>query len=352
MPRVRQHEYRIYCSACSVPSKLRVKNLILEEHLITLSEPPNKRTMLLWPVLVCLLALAQIAAVFAGSTGQSVNHHLVSADREGSLTLLTPAGMDYHCSLAVSPDDRYLVVEVGPRRDGDLWILELESRRLEQLTYDEAGAYDPLFAPDGRFVYFSSNRDDAWGLFRKRTDGSGEEERVTRSDRLQIASSISSDSRLLAYFQRQDDVDWDIWILPLESGRPAWELFDSSYAAVAPVFSPDGRRIAYFSDESGDLQIYVQSLADPADKIRVTPDGSEVPWGEMSEVRWSRDGLRLFSVSPDATIWEAAVSSRAGAMEPGRPQPLFQVPAESLFRVTQGCGTVNHDGQRFYFIRK
>jgi len=312
----------------------------------------NQRTIRLRPVLLCLLALAQTTVAFARGTGQSVIRHLVSADREGTLTLLTPAGMDYHCSLAVSPDDRYLVVEVGPRRDGDLWILELESRRLEQLTYDEAGAYDPLFSPDGEVVYFSSNRDDAWGLFRKRTDGSGEEERVTRSDRLQIASSISSDGRHLAYFQRQDDVDWDIWILPLEDGRPAWELFDSSYAAVAPVLSPDGDRIAYFSDESGDLQIYVQSLAAPDDKIRVTPVGSEVPWGEMSEMRWSRDGLRLFSVSPDATIWEAAVSSRGGAMKPGQPQRLFQVDTESLYRATQGCGTVNRDGQRFYFIRE
>lgn len=270
--------------------------------------------------LVGVLVLTALALTAPASAQQGDGRLLVWADRRGTFTSVTETPKDFHCSLALSPDDRSLVVEVGPRRDGDLWLVDLADQSMTQLTYDEAGGYDPLFSPDGRFVYFSSNREGRWGLFRKKADGSGDEERVTRSDRLQIGSSISSDGRYLAYFQRQGDDDWGIWILPLDGVSPARQLFESSFAAVAPVFSPDGRQVAYQSNESGDLEVYVQSLVRPGGKVKVSPVGRHIPWGEPSKVLWNRDGLRLFSVSPDGTVWEVAVSGPAGALKPGPPR--------------------------------
>jgi len=298
--------------------------------------------------------LVALAFTFTGSASaqQSDGRMLVWADREGTITPVTDVANDYHCSLALSPDGNHLVVEIGPRRDGDLWRIDLESQDLTQLTHHEGGGYDPFFSPDGRFVYFSSNREGHWGLFRKRTDGAGGEERVTRSDRLQIGSSISSDGRYLAYFQREEEEDWDIWILPLDGTSPAWKLFESSTGAVVPVFSPDGRWVAYQSNESGELEVYVHSLARTEDKVKVSPAESDIPWGESSKVLWGREVLRLFSVSPDGTVWEVVVPAREGSPEPGEPQELFQVPQESLLRATGGCWAISSDGQRFYFIRQ
>ena len=204
--------------------------------------------------LLVLLSLTLAGSAFAQHAKQRM---LVWSDRQGRVTPVTETVKDYHCSLALSPDDQYLVVEVGPRRDGDLWLVELERKTLRQLTRNEAGAYDPLFSPDGTFVYFSSKRDGRWGLFRKRTDGAGDEERVTQSDHLQILSSISPDGRTLAYFQREGAEDWDIWVLSLEGKSPPRELFEGSFAAVAPVYSPDGSWMVYQANESGDWEVYV-----------------------------------------------------------------------------------------------
>jgi Tol biopolymer transport system component len=298
---------------------------------------------------LCILVL--LLFIFAGSesAGPDERRMLVWADRQGRLTPVIETVKDYHCSLALSPDGQYLVVEVGPRKDGDLWRVDLERKTLMQLTHDEAGAYDPLFSPDGKFVYFSSKRGERWGLFRKRTDGSGDEERVTDSDHLQIASSISSDGRYLAYFQREGDEDWDIWALSLDGTSPPHELFESSFAAVTPVFSPDGHRVVYPSNESGDWEIFVQTFPGPGDTARVSPAGSEIPWGRPSKTLWSRDGLRLFSVSSDETVWEVTVEQ---TLKPSPPKKLFRLPEGSLLKATRGCWEISGDGGRFYFIRQ
>ena len=252
-----------------------------------------------------------LLVVLAGSVAARGDERrmLVWADRQGHVMPVIETSQDYHCSLALSPDSRFLVVEIGPRKDGDLWLVDIEQKNLRQLTHDEAGAYDPLFSPDGRFVYFSSKRKERWGLFRKRADGSGDEERVTDSERLQIASSISSDGRYLAYFQRESDEDWDIWTLPLDGNSPARQFFESSFTVFAPVFSPDNRWMAYHANESNDWEVVARTFPAPGEKVKVSPEGSGVPWGRPSKTVWSRHGLRLFSVSADETVWEVTVSS-------------------------------------------
>ena len=254
--------------------------------------------------------------------------------------------MEYR-GFSVSPDGRRLVVEVGPRKDGDLWLLDLEQDTQTQLTIDEAGAYDPVWSPDGEFVYFGSKRDGKSGLFLKRADGSGEAERLTESDGPQVPESVSPDGRYLAYFWREED-DWDIWLLPLSRKEPPHKLFESSFNAVAPRFSPDGRWVSYLSDETGRIEVYVRPFPGLDGKVQVRTEGGELRAGGP---HWSADGRRLFYVSPEETIYELTVMVREGALEVGPPQKLFRLPPESLWRAGQGYWDVRSDGQRFYFVQ-
>jgi dipeptidyl aminopeptidase/acylaminoacyl peptidase len=120
----------------------------------------------------------------------------VWADREGNLTPATQKPMDYRGGFRVSHDGKWLAVEVGPGKDGNLWLLNLERDVLTQLTLHEAGRYDPVWSPDGKFVYFGSKRDGKFALVRIRSDGTAGAERLTEgAEKPQVPESVSPDGR-------------------------------------------------------------------------------------------------------------------------------------------------------------
>ena len=126
-----------------------------------------------------------------------------------------------------------------------------------------------------------------FNLYWKPADGSGDAQRLTQSDHTQFSSSLSPDGKLLAFFELSPENGMDISILSLEGdGKP--ELFvNTPFVETQPKFSPDGRWIAYSSNETGQMEIYVRPYPGPGGKRQVSTNGGNKP-------RWSQDGRELF----------------------------------------------------------
>jgi hypothetical protein len=134
------------------------------------------------------------------------------------------------------------------------------------------------------------------------------------------------------------DASSDIWILPLAPGEKSWPLLATPFAEDHPQFSPDGHWLAYYSDESGREEVYIQRFPKLGDKVTVSSGGGSQP-------RWRRDGKELFFVTLDGRLMAAPVKMSDGRLEAGEPKPLFRMPLR--LAPTQYTYDVSADGQRF-----
>ena len=190
--------------------------------------------------------------------------------------------------LRVSPDGTRVVVTVlGDNTD--LWIWQFDDGPLIRLTFEEALDAFPLWTPDSLCVVFYSSRDGG-GLFWRAADGTGEVERLLESTAVTRPWGWSTDGRLV--FDRQSGA---IGVLTVEGDRTVEMLLETEFATLVPALSPDGRWLAYQSDESGQNNIYVQPFPNIDDgKWQVSTNGGDDPV-------WSPDGRRLLRHLPSAT---------------------------------------------------
>ena len=214
-------------------------------------------------------------------------------DQKGKAEPLLPTPGDYqHPSF--SPDGKRLAVEITEGSNIDLWVYELEQETLTRLTFDEGHDHTPKWTPDGQWVTFTSSRDGAHNIYWKRADGEGEAERLTESSNNQYPSSWSPDGKVLAFHELSCETRDDLWTLPMEEdgagglkpGKPTVFL-RTPFRQWYPAFSPDGRWLAYDSDESGRHEIYVRPFPGPGGKWQISTGGGRFP-------TWSRNGRELF----------------------------------------------------------
>ena len=258
---------------------------------------------------------------------------LVWVDRAGQSR---PVGLDarvYHWA-RVSPDGAHLALQVLDGDNSDVWIYDLDRDNLTRLTFDDAFDGFPLWTPDGARVVFQSQREQG-GLFWKAADGTGEVERL-----LEMADARpygwSADGRLIF-----DSGGEDIGVLSLEGDR-AWEfLVDSAFRESNPAISPDGRWIAYNSDESGDAEVYVRPFPNLVDgKWQVSANGGFDPL-------WSPDGQELFFNS-SAGMWVAQVETES-SFEHNTPE---RFPFNPGFPVIGTEFDIAPDGDRLVFLQR
>jgi serine/threonine protein kinase len=222
-------------------------------------------------------------------------------------------------------------------RNEDVWIYDIARGASTRLTFDQAIDDVPIWSPDGNSVVFSSNRKGHYDLYRKNSNGTGTEELLIESTLDKYATSWSSDGQYICYSTTGDPkTKWDLWILPLSGDRKPRPFLQTEFSEWVGSFSPDGRWIAYQSDESGRYEIYVRPFQGSEGKWQVSTGGGEGP-------AWSRNGHELFFTSADRRLMAVDVKAAGSTFEAGTPHALFELDARG-----QGdWRDVTADGQRF-----
>jgi serine/threonine-protein kinase len=256
--------------------------------------------------------------VYLRGTGPLAEHALAWVDEEGTVT---PASKN-HLRGAISfprlsPDGQRLAVTNSLNENRDIWVVDLERDLQTRLTSEEAVDSNPVWSPDGSSIYFQSIRGGRYGIFRKPADGSGEAELLLESDKPLGLRDASWDGEFLAYCPTGTGTSTDIFLLPLE-GDPSPESFVATIAAEgSPRFSPDGRWMAYDSNETGRFEVYIRSFPGPGGKFQVSGEGGFRP-------QWSQDGQRVFYRTDDA-IWVNTVGGQGEVPQVGRARRLVDL---------------------------
>jgi Tol biopolymer transport system component len=238
---------------------------------------------------------------------------IVSVDRRGGTTKLIEEAGAYG-NPRLSPDGKRLSLTV--LRDGnfDIWVYDLERGVPTRLTFDDAPETEQVWSPDGRFLAFSSGRAGADNLYRKRADGSGEEERLTTSDNPMWPTSWSSDGRTIAIAAMGVNGNFDVTMLSL-ADKKVEPLLNTNFREADPAISPDGRWLAYSSNESGRLEVYVRPYPSGAGRWQVSDAGGGFP-------RWAGNGRELFYRVDDG-LMSASIEGIGDSLRTGKPTRLF-----------------------------
>jgi serine/threonine protein kinase len=266
---------------------------------------------------------------------QTPQRKLVWADRKGSEQSIAAPPHAYRTP-RISPDGKSLAISVEELR-GQVWIYDFSRDTLTRLTFEGSPNLDPVWSPDGKRIVFDSGIPR--NLFWQSADGSDKPERLATSDAIQVPNSWSPDGQVLA-FHTAFGGHRDQWILRL-SDRSARKFIQSAFNESSGRFSPDGRWLAYVSDESGRSEVYVQPYPGPGGKRQISPDGGNEPV-------WNSNGRELFYRNGDKML--AVEVTTQPSFSVGKPKLLFeasymQTPAGSAYY------DVSPDGQRFLMIK-
>jgi Tol biopolymer transport system component/predicted Ser/Thr protein kinase len=278
---------------------------------------------------------------------QSAENKLVWVSRNG---VEQPLAAPAHAYLGprLSPDGRRVAVGIT-EQESQIWLFDLSrGGSPTRLTFEGNANNGPVWTPDGKRISFNSNKEGAANIFWQLADGSGGLERLTTSDYLQAPMSWSPDGQLLAFHEVNPTTERDIWVLRMSdpssgSGqvRKAQPFLRTRFDEAGPRFSPDGRWLAYMSDESGRYEIYVQPYPGPGGKWQISTEGGGEPV-------WNPNGRELFYRSGDKMM-AAEIATQSG-FAAGTPRMLFEGRYEPApFPIANY--DVSPDGQRFLMLK-
>ncbi len=278
--------------------------------------------------------------ILAYRTGES-GGRLVWRDRAGR-ELETLGDPGNYGNPILSPSGDRLAYNLADARTGkaDIWIRDLARGVNSRFSLGPGNNFRPLWSPDGGGIVFTSDREGTLDLYQKSTQGQGGEKLVLHSDEAKFASSWSRDGRYIAYSSQNPKSNWDMWALPTFGDKKPIPILVAPFVESQPVFSPDGRFVAYVSAESGRAEIYVQTFPDGAGKWQVSNSGGGDP-------SWRGDGKELFYRTPDQKLMAVEIRTAGGDVQAGIPQALFPV------RIRPGNARNKYipsaDGQKFLF---
>lgn len=258
---------------------------------------------------------------------------LIWLDRSGKQTG-TAGEPGFFSNARLSPDGKRIVVirHETHTEEGDIWLLDLEKNNLSRFTFKPDIYSSPTWTPDGKGILFGGVN-----IFRKDSSGTGNESLIFKSLFSKNPTSITRDGKYVAVSVDNAKTQQDLWILPL-SGAAPYAFLNAAYNENYGQFSPDGRWLAYASDESGKSEIYVRPFpAKDAGKWQVSTSGGILPV-------WRADGKELYFVSSQNMLMAAEIKA-SDTFDSGTPQALFQMP---LITITDDTlYDVTTDGQRF-----
>jgi serine/threonine protein kinase len=267
----------------------------------------------------------------AGDAARS--SRLILLDRQGNQVSQVGEPGAYS-NVAISPDGTQAVVRRTDYGSSDLnlWILDLKSGATRRLTRERVSAASPVWSPDGTFIAYDAV--GRRGLYRTAVNGGASEEVLVDSQQGMTPLSWSRDGNFLLYTSRDPKTGDDLWALPLHGERKPIAIAASEWSETDGEFSPDGKWVAYVSNDSDHREIYVRSFSP-----RGSADGAVTPVsrGGGGRPRWRADGKELFYLSGNGNLMSVDITP-GPTFRAGPPKALFQLPRGTAFSDTDREG--------------
>ena len=287
------------------------------------------------------------------SSASSNQRALLWVDRKGKEEAVK-APLDAYRDIRISPDGmRVALTIVKTGGNSDIWVWDMMRNTTTRLTFDKTHALLPLWTPDSRQISFSSHREESHGVYLKSADGTGKDERLppVKGRNIFPASWTGSGKVLLAEIAPLGSASFDIGALSMGDGiNQEWKLLmQEQYVEVQPRVSPEGRYMAYTSNESGRSQVYVRPFpdVDEGGRWQISTGGGDSPL-------WSREGGELFYRNGDAAMVVSVKTQPAFSIE--TPKLLFRgmyVPSNIKTNDPQSnTWDISPDGKRFLMMKE
>jgi Tol biopolymer transport system component len=293
---------------------------------------------------------AEIAALSASAAGPIAyrtgspggKRQFVWFDRAGRELMRVGSPHSFGQSyLSMAPDSRRIAVQRTEGGNTDIWLVDLVRGNASRFTTDPEADIAPLWSPDGTRIVYSSLR-NRFNLYERPIAETVAVDLVL-SDEAKSATDWSSDGRFLLFRSLGRESNWDIWALPMSGERKPVAVVRTKFDERDAQFSPDGRWIAYQSNQSGRFEIYLQRFPGGGEPIPISTNGG-------AQVRWGRNG-ELFYLALDGRLTAVRLSfpSSGGPPDAGAPVSLFVPAVSSLRDIARHHYIVSDHGQRFLF---
>ncbi|MEO5894137.1 MAG: protein kinase [Vicinamibacterales bacterium] len=274
--------------------------------------------------------------VFRG--GELSGTRIVSVDRNGKETPFLETAADYR-DMSMSPDGKRFVYDLGDDAKRDLWIRDMVRGVSSRFTFDPAIEVNPKWSPDGGRIAYTSKAKGLGDLYVKDASGTRDAEPLVVDKAEKYVTDFSSDGNYVLFTSREAGATWDLWAMRLSGDRKPFPLAKTTFGERWATISPNGKYIAYQSDESGQQEVYVQEFPEARTKSQVSTGGGV-------EAYWSGDGRELFYRSGSSVM---AVSVESGAaFSAGAPKSLFQTRFATIS--SRGRYRPTPDGQHFFIV--
>jgi Tol biopolymer transport system component len=214
----------------------------------------------------------------------------------------------------------------------DIWVMDVARGVRTRLTFGPVGNNNPVWSPDGKWVAYNTITRHGTTINRRPAAGGGEELVFPEGDTLRTLSDWSPDGKYLLYEKGALGTRQEIWAAPLSGDQKPFPVVPpGAFYSNSPRFSPDGKWVAYQSNESGRVEIYVVPFRGGQGKWQVSTSGGAFPI-------WRRDGKEIFYVSTDGFLSGVPIATGSDQIQPGKPEPLFRAAADAY--------DVSPDGKR------